>query len=370
MRKHLAVAVAVAAAIVTCGLAAAGPASAKTVWLCKPGVHRNPCEPSLTTTRVSNTGKVLGVDRVKRAKRPKADCFYVYPTVSDDPGPQADLSIDPELRSIALYQAARYSRDCRVFAPVYRQLTLSAIANPDTITPELANTAYGDVRAAWIDYLKHYNKGRGVILIGHSQGTFMLRRLVANEIDPKASARKHLIAAYLLGGNVLVKKGSDSGGDFKKIRACRSDTQLRCVVAYSSFGSDVPADARFGTTTQPDREVLCNNPAALRGGSAPLDSIVPTTPFAPGTTMGGLTNQVGFIRLEISTPWLEARGAYRGRCVTRNGANVLQVTPQGSAPALNPALGASWGLHLADANLPLGNLADLARSQIAAYVRR
>ena len=38
--------------------------------------------------------------------------------------------------------------------------------------------AYADVAEAWHTYLKRFNHGRGVVLIGHSQGTFVLRRLV------------------------------------------------------------------------------------------------------------------------------------------------------------------------------------------------
>ena len=60
-------------------------------------------------------------------RNPKIDCFYVYPTVSDQKGPNANLHIDPEERSIALYQAARYSQYCRVFAPMYRQITVPAL---------------------------------------------------------------------------------------------------------------------------------------------------------------------------------------------------------------------------------------------------
>jgi hypothetical protein len=92
-------------------------AEAKVVWLCKPGQRANPCEPSLTTTIFSPTGKRLAVEHVRPARRRRADCFYVYPTVSDQKRLQATKVVDDVLRSIALYQAARYSRDCRVFAP-------------------------------------------------------------------------------------------------------------------------------------------------------------------------------------------------------------------------------------------------------------
>ena len=47
--------------------------------------------------------------------------------MSDQNTAVANLHIDPVERSIALYQAARYSQYCRVFAPMYRQVTLAGI---------------------------------------------------------------------------------------------------------------------------------------------------------------------------------------------------------------------------------------------------
>src|SRR4051812_6062563 len=159
--------------------AAAGGAHAKTTWLCSPTLKTDPCRPGLDATRLKADGTVLGVDHVHAAKRPRFDCFYVYPTVSDQQTAQATLRIDPEERSIALYQASRYSRDCRVFAPMYRQITLKALSDRSLVTDAAQASAYADVRNAWRDYLKHYNKGRGVVLMGHSQGSFVLRPLVA-----------------------------------------------------------------------------------------------------------------------------------------------------------------------------------------------
>lgn len=365
-------AAATTAVAVICGLIAAGPvAAAEPVWLCKPGQGNDPCSPGLSTTRVSPDGKRLGTERPRPDRRPAVDCFYVYPTVSDDRGPVADLSVDPELRSIALYQAARYSQHCRVYAPVYRQITLSGLVEPQTIPPNARTVAYSDVRNAWRTYLRKHNKGRGVILIGHSQGTFMLRELVAREIDRKPAVRRRLVAAYLMGGNVLVRRGGDSGGDFRNIRACRSARQTGCVVAFATYGGRPPEDARFGRTDVRGREALCVNPANLRrGGAGRLDSILPSEPFAPETTMGGLTAAVGYPRPSVSTTWVAAPGAYRGRCVSSGGTNVLQATPLGGAPRLASLPDASWGWHLADANLPLGNLVRLARSQIDAHLAR
>ncbi len=70
--------------------------------------------------------------------------------------------------------------------------------------------------AAWKTYLQKYNDGRPVILMGHSQGTFVLRQLIHDHVDRKKGVRKRLVSAILLGGNVLVAEGSTVGGDFQK----------------------------------------------------------------------------------------------------------------------------------------------------------
>ncbi len=183
------------------------------VWLCRPGLPNNPCTPNLTTTTTTPSFGFLGVHRIQAPDNPKIDCFYVYPTVSDQKTPNANLTVDPTERSIALYQAAQYSRDCRVYAPMYRQLTISAIGGQASGAE--ANLAYDDVRSAWLTYLSKYNHGRGVVLIGHSQGSFVLRQLISSQIDPNPAVRHKLVSAVLMGGNVTVKAGSDVGGDFR-----------------------------------------------------------------------------------------------------------------------------------------------------------
>ncbi len=375
LRRLLPVVLAVAVSALALSATPAGAAT-PAVWLCNPVTKTtDPCRTSLTATIVDGKGKTLDTEHHLNARKPPVDCFYVYPTVSGQQTDQADLTIDPEQRAIARYQASRYSETCRVFAPMYRQLTLLGLLEPDKITPEMRASTYQDVVDAWHQYLSKYNRGRGVIFIGHSQGSFVLRQLLHDEVDPKPSVLSRLVAADLIGGNVLVAKGKDVGGDFKHIPACHTITQVACVIAYSSFNATPPAGALFGrpggagitmTGDPAKNDVLCVNPANLRGGKGLLLSYQPTSPF-PGV-LGTLIPKLEGPLPKVSTPWIE-QTSYFARCSSAANAHVLQVTATGGARKFVPQPDATWGLHLADMNVAMGNLVLVSKAEAAAFVR-
>ncbi|HMF03264.1 MAG TPA: DUF3089 domain-containing protein [Acidimicrobiia bacterium] len=363
------------AGIVVCLVVAGGGVSAAstkaqaspTVWLCRPGIANNPCESSLTTTVVHPDGKKT-TQHASDAKDPSVDCFYVYPTVSAQPGPNANLDIDPELTAVAENQAARFSQMCRVYAPVYPQLTLSAIGGGSS--PQARATAYAGVLAGWNEYLAKYNRGRGVVFIGHSQGSGMLIQLLKTEIDPNPKLRRRMVSALLLGGNVTVPEGKNVGGDFQNIPACQSAKETHCVVAYSMYAQQPPPDGLFGRTRAgagPDGtnlQVLCVNPASFNGAGT-LEPYLRTRPF-PGP-IGAAAGSPP----TAATPWVEYPDLYRAQCQQGNGFTWLNVTDVGKpdAPRYQPrgSLPPNWGLHLGDINLALGNLVGLARQQATAY---
>lgn len=146
----------------------------------------------------------------KPAKRPLFDCFYVYPTVSDQSTTLSNRRIDPEQRSIALYQAARYSQYCREFAPMYRQVTVTALDSGTVESPAQLKVPVNDLTAAFRLYLRRYNHGRPFVLLGHSQGSFVLEQMIHNVIDRNRRLRARMLSAILLGGNVLVKTARTS----------------------------------------------------------------------------------------------------------------------------------------------------------------
>jgi hypothetical protein len=365
-------------ALVIAGWLAAGAAagSAKTVWLCRPGASPDPCTSGLSTTVYTPRFKKIGVEHPRAVAHPRIDCFYVYPTVSTQETGNANLSIDPQERSIALYQAARFSQYCRVFAPMYRQVTDVSIGFGQPTTQPNLELAYSDVQSAFEAYLNQYNDGRGFVLIGHSQGSLLLRQLMIQDVDANPAVRRRLVSAILLGGNVLVQKGKTSGGDFENIPACRSAGQLGCVIAYSTFDQTPPSGSTDGRpetpnespVNDPNLHVLCTNPAALAGGSGLLDPIFPRARFAPNSMVWN-----GLEAMEQTptprTVWWSAPGSYRARCTTSNGATVLEVTPLGGAPRPVPEPDPTWGLHLLDANIALGNLISIVKAEAAAYTR-
>lgn len=349
----------------------------RTVWLCRPGQADDPCTADLTATSVSARG-TRTVERATAAADPPIDCFYVYPTVSRQRGPNANTHVDPAETAVAIAQASRFSQVCRVFAPMYPQLTLSAIGSDGKgIGIQPALTAFFGVVSAWNDYLNNDNHGRGVVLIGHSQGALMLTALIARLIDGNPAVRRHLVSAILLGGNVAVPRHGTVGGSFAHIPACARGDQTGCVIAYSTFSSRPPADSLFGRVGSSislpaglgggdpaTTRVLCTDPAALDGTGGALTSYYPTS---AAVADGALSRTAG-----IRTPWIEFPGEYSAACRSAGGLSWLQVTrthPGDVRPALHETLGSRWGLHEVDVNIALGNLVDLVRKQAAAYRR-
>jgi DUF3089 family protein len=356
-------------------VAAAAPAAqAEVKWLCRPGVAGNPCVGDQTTTFFSSDGSSR-VGKPAVDARPRIDCFYVYPTVSNQPTPNATQTADPEVRSIALYQAQRFSTRCRVFAPLYREVTaLGVTMASNTHDTSPYETAYKDVREAWLSYLRRDNRGRGVVLIGHSQGSRMLRALIRAEIDRKPAVRRRLVSAIIPGANATV-------ADFKHVPACRTAAQTGCVISYSTFNEPPPDNARFGRTdTDPvggalglpagkGLEVLCVDPAAL-ARSKGLASLLPSEPFAPGVIAALLLKLYGGPPPSADTPWLQPRDHYTGRCVTSNGAHVLMLSSVAGARTLNPSPDDTWGVHLVDVNIALGNLTAIVGAESRAWRRK
>jgi hypothetical protein len=340
------------------------------VWLCRPGQPSDPCDSSGAATGVTASG-TTAVQAAPPATSlaHKFDCFYVYPTVSGERRANANLTVQPAEIAAAVSQASRFSSVCNVWAPMYHQATLTALADGQFLNQAVINTAYSSVLSAWNDYLAHDNHGHPVVFIGHSQGAAMLIKLLHSQIDPSARLRHLMVSAIILGGNVQVPTGKEVGGSFAHLPLCQSAAQTGCVIAYSSFGTTPPADSLFGRagagvslqsgqTGGASQQVACVNPATLSGAGGPLQPYFLTaTQDVKGVT--------------VATPWVTYPGLYTASCETSGGATWLQVdaaaTPGDPRPTVTAAQGPEWGYHVDDVNLSLGNLVFDVNSEEVAY---
>lgn len=365
----------VAGELVGAGSAAAQSAPT-TTWLCSSDMTNDPCDLPGDTTDLG-TGVVTPASAAVPVSDKPVDCFYLYPTIANDVALNAPGYATPEVGSIANFQAARFGSQCRVFAPVYRQIPLVALppALLGAAGPSI-DLAYSDVRAAWAEYMATENNGRGVILIGHSQGTFMLRKLIRDTFDRDAALRTQLVGAFLMGGNVETARGSSTGGDFDNIPLCTDRGQFGCVVAYSTntvipplstFGNaDLDLwSQRWGLPSGPGYQVACTDPATLSGDDRPVGITVPSRPFAFGITSVLLqyTSAPEVVPTSDST-WTTSRGRVVGSCVEAGGYHqyhlrFVETQPLNEIPLIDS--------HLADVNVGLDRLISIAFQQTASW---
>jgi len=347
-------------------------------WLCRPG-RKDSCAIDLSTTIVSANGQ-LKREKFKANRRAPIDCFYVYPTVSLDTTPNSDMTPGFEEHSVIKHQFARFASQCRTYAPLYRQITLTALRSAITGKPVAIDRAlaYNDVLDAWNYYLEHDNQGRGVVLIGHSQGSGVLTQLIRNEIDGKPVQAK-IVSAILMGTNLAVPTGKDVGGAFQNIPLCKSATQLGCAIAYASFRDNAPppANSRFGKAPGENMSAACVNPAALGGGSGELHAYLASGNSAIASS--ALPPQPWVIpEKKIDTPFVSVPGLLSAQCVSNESGSYLavKVNADPNDPRTDDIVGdvvvngqvqKDWGLHLIDANLAMGNLVDIVGQQAKAY---
>lgn len=356
-------------------------------WLCLPG-RKDACAVDERATIVTADGKLT---REAWTADPNAqvDCFYVYPTVSTDQTPNSDMIPDPAEKNVVQQQFARFASKCRPYAPIYRQVTLAGLLpmlRPGATTRLDQGVQYDDVRDAWNYYLRHDNLGRAFVLVGHSQGSIVLTRLIREEIEGKP-IQSRMLSAILAGTTIAVPKGQDVGGSFQQVPLCRSASQLGCVITFASFRSTVapPPNSLFGRVTNPNLIAGCTNPASLAGGSGDLHAYLDAEGSAVVTAQGiavGVMKPWVTPPQKITTPFVSVPGLLSAKCASNeNASGYLEVTVHGDPGGhrVNDITGdlgtlpnvlANWGLHLVDINLTIGNLLDIVGQETNAYLSK
>lgn len=335
-------------------------------WLCLPG-RSDVCATPLPTTALNPAGYGSSGRSVPASAAP-IDCFYVYPTVSNDQGLNSDLIAGREERRMAENQFARFASVCRPFAPIYRQMTVASIAAYATgaDVSGAARLAYADVAAAWRNFIATRSKGRPFVLIGHSQGSLMLQMLIAREIEANPALLARMRLAIIPGYNVLVPQGKTVGGTFRRTPLCSRPGQTGCVMSWVSFRerNAPPPGAIFGYSDRAGMTVACVNPARLgANGWVPLESYwfarsnlpVPGGPIAWSSTGAP------------PSPYLRTEGLVSGKCVNDGPRGYLSIRTNadpkdkrtdriGGEVGLFGMFLPGWGMHLADIAVAQGNL--------------
>jgi hypothetical protein len=170
------------------------------------------------------------------AKDSAADVFFIHPTtytgkknagktnaVIDDAYINAKTDYSP-----ILYQASVFNSQCRVFAPRYRQAHIKTFfAEQNGATEEVFDTAYADIRAAFLYYLANYNNTRPIIIAGHSQGALLAERLLKEFFEDKA-LQQQLVVAYIAGWAVPKQY-------FSSLKMCEDSLQTGCICSWRTF---------------------------------------------------------------------------------------------------------------------------------------
>ncbi len=233
------------------------------------------------------------------------DVFYLHPTTYREieywNAPLDDQRTNAWTdESVVARQAAVFNACCRVFAPRYRQASAAGVYAPPEKRPQEAyRFAYADARAAFLYYLKHWNKGRPFIIAGHSQGAG-LTNFWLEEFGGNAKLRRQLVAVYPIG--VAFAEGAIAKLPGGGMPVCRTPAQTGCLVTWNTFDrSGDPAGWRTASAARIEKQlgasagnsIVCVNPLTF-------DTTKPAAPAA--WNLGALPARPGVGRLEGSGP--------------------------------------------------------------------
>lgn len=339
-------------------------------WACRPDVKGDACDVDLTAVEILPDGATKIIPFTPAAD-PKVDCFYVYPTVDMRlrAGQHEDLGDHEKSFQTTSIQAARFAEVCRLYAPLYRQVTIGTYAADTEARDFYLDAAYRDVEAAFDHYLAHDNAGRPFVLLSHSQGSHMVSRLIRRRIENDPALLSRLVVALPIGGHLGTDAHGIRGGSFERVPICTSKEEQGCVVAYRSYP---PGASNFGRdeTLKEGKLGVCVHPGNVGGTeTASLSrAYFPTRYRRMDTLPEGIAEKAPFVLY---------RDFYEARCVAHGDVRVLEVRPRQAAgdARQNPIdLDSMWvnsamGLHIYDMQFGMGDLIDLVRVKAEARER-
>lgn len=221
-----------------------------------------------------------------------AAVFFVHPTSylekANWNGPLDDKVSQDLAGTLVRGLASPFNQAAELWAPRYRQATFGAFLSDKPEALQALDLAYGDVAAAFDAFLANVAPGRPIVLVGHSQGAYHLRRLLKDKAPGRPLA-KRIAAVYVIGWPVSL----DHDLPLMGLPACTRPDESGCIVSWLSYGE--PADPAMTLAAYARRPALdgkspggsaflCSNPLTGGvGGAAPASANLGT--LKPDKTM-------------------------------------------------------------------------------------
>jgi hypothetical protein len=281
--------------------------------------------------------------------------FFVHPTSYFDKAQWNAPEDDAQSRDLAeLFvrgMASPFNKSIDLWAPRYRQATIGAFLTEKPDAAQALDLAYGDVLAAFDHFIATVDPKKPVVLAGHSQGAYHLRRLLADRVAGKPLARR-IAAAYLIGWPIAVEQDLPHMG----LPACAEAGQSGCIVSWLTVAEPADPDMMVDAWRRSEgldgaalngATFVCTNPlTGMAGGEAPATANL-------GTLMPDIANKSGSL----------TAGRVAARCRDDGFLSIGDVPDLGLGPYVLPGN----NYHLFDVTLFWANLrADFIR-RVAAW---
>jgi len=233
----------------------------------------------------------------------EVDCFALQPTSYLDGNTwNADINYQG-MRNLAnligksIFTA--FNGSCRIYAPHYRQVHLKAFMEPGDFAEGPMAVAYEDVEASFDYYLEEIDVGRSLVLVGHSQGSKHMERLIRERVLG-TELQDRLVVAYLIGGEL--KPQAKMFGT--SIPYCQSASSFGCITGYRTLALGATA----GAFTRPLDGLQCTNPLSwqMNGQPEPASKNAGSADFlftrmAPNEC-GARCREDGYLELDTALP--------------------------------------------------------------------
>ncbi|MDE2434941.1 MAG: DUF3089 domain-containing protein [Sphingomonadales bacterium] len=218
---------------------------------------------------------------IDTGEAPPVPVFFVHPTSYINKSHWNAPLDDPDARRIAETmvrgEASVFNLSSQVWAPRYRQATIGAFVTDRPAARQALDLAYRDVAEAFDHFIASIPPGSPFVLAGHSQGSYHVKRLMAEKIKGTPLINR-VLAVYAIGWIVDLNRDLPAMG----LPACSAPDQTRCVVSYLSFADDADTAmmrrayshlSGVAGETGENPAILCFNPLTGGiGGSAPADA--------------------------------------------------------------------------------------------------